>query len=93
MSFKYCISPNCKSSTLINPNKVFIKTLASGTDFLGWVHFFDHRVLRNTTKKKMFRKLKKSNKSEVLHSYLGLLGHGNAYGLKQKVSDLFKSVW
>src|SRR6476620_174680 len=30
----------------LHPDKVFIKTVASGTDFLGWVHFSDHRVLR-----------------------------------------------
>src|SRR3989344_1719012 len=26
----------------LHPDKVFIKTLASGVDFLGWVHFPDH---------------------------------------------------
>ena len=31
--------------------------MASGIDFLGWVHFEDHRVLRTSTKKKMFRNL------------------------------------
>lgn len=34
----------------LHPDKVFIKTLASGVDFLGWVHFPDHRVLRTVTK-------------------------------------------
>src|SRR3989344_6103501 len=33
----------------LHPDKVFIKTLASGIDFLGWVHFPRHRVLRTTT--------------------------------------------
>ncbi|MEK7170105.1 MAG: reverse transcriptase/maturase family protein, partial [Patescibacteria group bacterium] len=33
----------------LHPDKVFIKTLASGVDFLGWVHFPDHRVLRTST--------------------------------------------
>jgi len=35
----------------IHPEKLFIKTLSSGLDFLGWVHFEKHRVLRTTTKK------------------------------------------
>ena len=39
----------------LHPNKVSIHTLASGIDFLGWVHFPNRRVLRTTTKKRMFR--------------------------------------
>ena len=70
----------------LHPNKVFIKTLSSGVDFLGWVHFSDHRVLRTTTKKKMFRKLELSkNKPEVVQSYRGLLKHGNAEKLRAKI--------
>lgn len=34
----------------LHPGKIYIKTLASGVDFLGWVNFFDHRILRTTTK-------------------------------------------
>ncbi len=42
----------------LHPKKVSIETLASGVDFLGWVHFPDHRVLRTATKRRMFRGLK-----------------------------------
>ena len=63
----------------LHPDKVFIKTLASGVDFLGWVHFPDHRVLRTTTKRRMMRRLGAGAPSdEALSSYLGLLRHGNA---------------
>jgi RNA-directed DNA polymerase len=72
----------------LHPDKVFIKTLASGVDFLGWVHFSHHRVLRTSTKHKMFRKLRHNPKREVTASYLGMLKHGNALKLKQKVVDL-----
>lgn len=41
----------------LHPEKVSIKTLSSGMNFLGWVHFPDHRVLRTTTKRRMFRRL------------------------------------
>jgi len=34
------------------PHKVFIQTLSSGMDFLGWVHFPHHRIPRTSTKKK-----------------------------------------
>ena len=43
----------------LHPDKVHIKTLASGVDFLGWVHFPNHRVLRTVTKWRMFKNLKK----------------------------------
>ncbi|MDO8576424.1 MAG: reverse transcriptase/maturase family protein, partial [bacterium] len=41
----------------LHPDKVSIATFASGVDFLGWVHFSDHRVLRTATKRRMFRRL------------------------------------
>ena len=71
----------------LHPDKVFIKTLASGIDFLGWIHFPDHRILRATTKKRMFKRLKESPTTETLNSYLGLLKHGNAELLKKRIND------
>jgi RNA-directed DNA polymerase len=65
----------------LHPNKVSIGTVASGVDFLGWVHFPDHRVLRTATKKRMFRKLDEKN----IFSYLGLLGAGNERKLGMKI--------
>jgi retron-type reverse transcriptase len=38
----------------LHPNKVSIETFSSGIDFLGWVHFPKHRVLRTTTKRKIY---------------------------------------
>jgi retron-type reverse transcriptase len=70
----------------LHPDKVYIKTFASGIDFLGWVHFPNHKVLRTTTKKRMFKKLEISRENErVLQSYLGLLSHGNTYKLQERV--------
>ncbi|MDP3962546.1 MAG: RNA-directed DNA polymerase, partial [bacterium] len=51
------LAKNLKLS--LHPNKVFIKTLASGVDFLGWIHFPNHRVLRTSTKRRMIKNLKK----------------------------------
>jgi RNA-directed DNA polymerase len=70
----------------LHPRKVSLTTVASGIDFLGWVHFPDHRVLRTTTKRRMFRNiLQKKGKDETVQSYLGLLRYGNAYALKSKI--------
>ncbi len=63
----------------LHPDKLFIKTLASGVDFLGWVHFPDHRVLRTATKRRMLARLHAKSATETIASYRGLLGHGNAY--------------
>src|SRR3989344_9617729 len=63
----------------LHPQKVLIKTLASGVDFLGWVHFPGHWVLRGATKRRMIRRLMEHKTLETLQSYLGLLRHGNTY--------------
>ena len=72
----------------LHPNKVSIKTIASGIDFLGWVHFTDHRVLRTVTKRRMFAKIKKNPTDVTLASYLGMLRWGNTEKLIQAVRYL-----
>ncbi|MBI2674285.1 MAG: hypothetical protein HYX22_00905 [Candidatus Yanofskybacteria bacterium] len=71
----------------LHPDKVFIKTLASGVDFLGWVNFPDHRVLRATTKRRMMKRVAKNTKPETVNSYLGLLKHGNTQKLRSMVKS------
>lgn len=71
----------------LHPNKVSIKSFASGVDFLGWVHFPKHRVLRTSTKRRMFKNLKKNCKPETAQSYLGMLKHGNARQIEAKVHE------
>lgn len=75
----------------LHPKKVLITTLASGVDFLGWVHFPRHRVLRTVTKRRMFKNLeRKEYKEESVQSYLGMLKHGDAYNLSNKVLKIKK---
>ena len=69
----------------MHPDKVFIKTIYSGVDFLGWVHFGKHKVLRTSTKRRMFRNLKNNQKQETVDSYFGMLKHGNSFKLKGKI--------
>lgn len=69
----------------LHPDKVSISTLAAGIDFLGWVHFPEHRVLRSTTKKRMLKNLAKDSRPEVLQSYLGLLKHGNSWKIRKSL--------
>jgi len=73
----------------VHPNKVSIKTFASGVDFLGWVHFPDHRILRTATKKRMFKNLNRVNqKPEASESYLGMLGHGNTGKIRERILEI-----
>jgi retron-type reverse transcriptase len=65
----------------LHPNKVFITTIYAGMDFLGWIHFPHHRVLRAATKKRVLRKVSEKN----MTSYLGLLRHGGAYTLQDSI--------
>ena len=85
------ILPQLKSFLLnklkleIHSGKVFIKTIASGVDFLGWVHFPNHRVLRISTKRRMFRNLRENFSRETAASYLGMLRWGNTWKLMSRI--------
>lgn len=76
----------------LHPNKVHIKTLFSGVDFLGWIHFPHHRVLRTVTKRKIFKRVTKNARPETVQSYLGLLKHGNSSKLISKI-DALRKQW
>lgn len=67
----------------IHPNKLFLKTVSSGVDFLGWVHFPHHRQIRTTTKHRIIRRVKGNENPQSLNSYRGLLKHGNTYKLQK----------
>lgn len=77
----------------IHQDKIQIKTIYSGIDYLGWIHFSDHRILRKTTKKRMFKNLESQIvltgkiKEESLQSYLGLLSHGNTCGVQEQIKS------
>lgn len=81
---------NEKLKLSLHPKKVSINTFSSGIDFLGWVNFPKHKVMRTTTKRKMFRRLKENQKEETVASYLGMLGHGNESKLIEKIRIMLK---
>ncbi|MBU3934489.1 reverse transcriptase/maturase family protein [Patescibacteria group bacterium] len=72
----------------LHPEKIFIKTIYSGMDFLGWINFSDHKTLRSVTEKRMFKRLKENSSREILNSYLGLLSYGNTEKIKRKILDV-----
>jgi len=88
----------------LHPNKIFIKTLNSGVDFLGYVLLPHHRVLRTKTKKRIFKRISqkmgglknnlitKKSFNQTLQSYLGVLKHCNGHKIKGKIDGLLKDI-
>lgn len=73
----------------LHPNKIFIKPLASGLDFLGWIQFPNYRTLRTTTKLRMLRRIYESPTPATLASYIGLISHGNSFHLREKLLNKY----
>lgn len=68
----------------LHPQKVSITTVASGIDFLGWVHFPHHRVLRTTTKRRMIKRIRSTTNEHIIKSYFGLIKHGDTYKIRKQ---------
>ncbi len=89
----------------LHPDKIHLKTLASGIDFLGVVNFPDHRILRTTTKKRMLRKIQEKRFllredliaeekfGQTLNSYLGMLTHCRGYKIQKREALWGIDVW
>ncbi|MEK7167657.1 MAG: RNA-directed DNA polymerase, partial [Patescibacteria group bacterium] len=84
----------------LHPNKIILRKLSQGVDFLGYVILPYYKVLRTKTKKRMFKKLALKQKlledgkitekkyNQAIQSYLGTLGHCQGYGLEVKIRNL-----
>jgi len=70
----------------VHPKKLILKTYASGIDFLGYVSFPHHRIIRTKTKRRMFRRVNKKNFS----SYSGVLKHCRSRNLSKALSETVK---
>lgn len=74
----------------LHPNKIILRKLSQGIDFLGYVVCPRHRILRTKTKRRMFRRIEREGLSkERLDSYLGLLSHVEGYALEQRLRALY----
>lgn len=85
----------------LHPKKVFIRSLYQGIDFLGYIIFPHHRLVRRKTQKRAFKKLKKRVKTykkgsitedaleASLRSYLGVFSHADAYKVTQELGNDF----
>lgn len=78
----YFLSQNLKLS--LHPDKIVLRKYSQGIDFLGYVSFPYHRILRTKTKRRMFRNLNNNN----LQSYLGILKHCNSFKIRKVIDNL-----
>lgn len=81
----------------LHPEKVILRKLDWGIDFLGYIVLPHYILPRTKTKKRIFKKLKSvicSNDShhfnQSLQSYLGYLSHANSFKLTQKLKN---QIW
>ena len=68
----------------LHPDKIIIRKLCQGIDFLGYVILPRYRILRTKTKKRTLKRVNQKN----LASYLGLLEHCNGCRLSNKLLRL-----
>jgi retron-type reverse transcriptase len=85
----------------LHPNKIIIRKLNQGIDFIGYVLFSKHILLRARTKQRMKKRLQKTHESYLeesldgatfdqrLQSYLGILSHANENTLATALKNAF----
>lgn len=88
-------------SLTLHPKKIFLRKLGQGVDFIGYVVFPHHRLVRTRTRQRMFAKLRQrvaafragrsseERLEQSLQSYRGVLSHANSYRLQQEVENQF----
>lgn len=86
----------------LHPKKIAIRKFNRGIDFLGYLIFPHHRLLRTKTKHRIFAKLRNRTDKfcnnrisrltleQSLQSYLGVISHASSYNLGQ---DLQNQYW
>ncbi len=65
----------------LHPNKIQIRKMTRGIDFLGYVVLPHRTVVRTKTKRRMLRRVNSKN----LASYLVVCGHARALQLQKQI--------
>lgn len=85
----------------LHPNKSTLDSICQGIDFLGYVVFPHHRLLRTKTKRRLLRKMKHRMKQlearEIsyekfyasVQSYRGMFGHANMHAFEEQFLNRF----
>ncbi len=73
----------------LHPHKVTLRKYAQGIDFLGYVQFPHHRLLRSRMKRKILKRARNGMSGESLQSYLGVLSHADSHEFAEKLRNAF----
>lgn len=94
-----CLAKHVKLE--LHPKKIILRKLSTGIDFVGYVFFAHHTLLRNRTKQRMKCRLKNTFESflndsteavamdQQLQSYLGILSHANQHKLSLALKNAY----
>lgn len=72
----------------LRPDKIIIRKLRQGIDYLGYVTLPHYRVIRTKTKRRALRLVNKKN----IASYIGICRHANAYEVEQRIREKVKNL-
>jgi len=85
----------------LHPHKITLAPHQGGIDWLGYHLFFDHRLLRTTTKRRMFQRLYArtcsyihqaitfENIKQTAASYIGMLAHATQHRISIAITKMF----
>lgn len=71
----------------LHEDKIIIRRLNQGIDFLGYIVLSYYRTLRTKTKRRMLKRVNVEN----LASYLGLLKHCHSYKLSMRLNNVLRN--
>jgi retron-type reverse transcriptase len=84
----------------LHPNKISIRKVSQGVDFLGFVSMLKHSLLRTKTKNRIFKKIsqmvEKGNREKLLlslPSYLGILKHVQGQKIEETIFQNIESIF
>lgn len=90
---------NDKLKLTLHPNKISIRKVTQGIDFLGFVSMKNHVLLRTKTKKRIIKKIKKivldndrEKLEQCLPSYLGILSHVHGCAIEEKILKIIPPI-
>lgn len=84
----------------LHPQKIIIGKYHKGIDFLGYVIFPHHNILRTKTKKRIFKRIRdkrfrlksdlisETHFNQSLQSYFGILKHCQGFGIKKRICEI-----
>lgn len=88
----------------LHPRKIVVRKLVQGVDFLGYVIFPHHAILRTKTQKRLLRRIEERQKdcqsgkisfaklAQTINSYFGILKHCSSFKLRQEIYQIIGSI-